>query len=215
MSVWLSPPPSPKRLHRSCLSVVAGLFALLVAAPASANPATSYQFDERFRLQRSDDTRPYAREIIAAARAAGVDAELVHALIAVESAYQAHAVSPKGALGLMQLLPETAALYGVRDPLTVAGNLRAGTRHLRELLDRFDNRLDLALAAYNAGEAAVRRHDNAVPPFPETRAYVPAVMTRYRSARPAASARHTPTPINYLPGTRLDARALTRLRDGS
>src|ERR1035437_7161804 len=101
---------------------------------------------------KPDDTRPYARQIALAARESGLDPELVHAVIAVESAYQPAAVSPKGAIGLMQVLPETAQSNGIQNPASVAANLRAGTRHLSGLMERFDNRLDLALAAYNAGE---------------------------------------------------------------
>jgi Transglycosylase SLT domain len=103
----------------------------------------------------------------------GVDARLVHAVITVESAYQSHARSPKGAKGLMQLMPGTARQYRVRNAYQAAANLDAGIRHLRSLLDRFD--LSLALAAYNAGEATVRRFGG-VPPYRETRDYVAKVL---------------------------------------
>jgi soluble lytic murein transglycosylase-like protein len=103
----------------------------------------------------------------------GVDARLVHAVITVESAYQPRARSPKGARGLMQLMPATARQYGVRNAYRPAANLEAGIKHLRSLLDRFDIRL--ALAAYNAGEAAVRRFGG-VPPYRETQAYVARVL---------------------------------------
>lgn len=151
------------------------------------------------------DARPYAREIALAADAAGLDRELVHAVIAVESAYQASAVSEKGALGLMQLMPATALANGCAHTTEVATNLRAGTRYLKDLLSHFDNRLELALAAYNAGEAAVRRHGNEVPPYPETQRYVPAVLARYRGNSLAAAGARDPgkPPENYLPGTRL------------
>ena len=104
----------------------------------------------------------------------GVAPSLVHAVIAVESSYQPRARSPKGAMGLMQLMPATARQYAVRDPYDPAANIDAGTRHLRSLLDRFP--LSLALAAYNAGETAVRRFAG-VPPFPETQAYVARILT--------------------------------------
>ena len=103
----------------------------------------------------------------------GVDARLVHAVITVESAYQTRARSPKGAKGLMQLMPDTARQYGVRNAYNAAANLEAGIKHLKSLLGRFD--LALALAAYNAGEATVRRF-NGIPPYQETRDYVTKVM---------------------------------------
>jgi soluble lytic murein transglycosylase-like protein len=103
----------------------------------------------------------------------GVDARLVHAVITVESAYQTHARSPKGAKGLMQLMPDTARQYGVRNAYNAAANLEAGIKHLKSLLDRFE--LSLAIAAYNAGEATVRRF-NGIPPYRETRDYVTKVM---------------------------------------
>ena len=103
----------------------------------------------------------------------GVDARLVHAVIAVESAYQPRARSRKGARGLMQLMPATARQYGVRNAYHAPANVEAGIRHLKTLLDRFAPRE--AIAAYNAGEAAVRRFGG-VPPFPETRTYVERVL---------------------------------------
>jgi hypothetical protein len=107
------------------------------------------------------------------AAAHGVDARLVHAVIAVESAYQPRARSQKGARGLMQLMPATARQYGVRNAYHAPANVEAGIKHLRSLLDRFAPRE--AIAAYNAGEAAVRRFGG-VPPFPETQAYVERVL---------------------------------------
>ena len=103
----------------------------------------------------------------------GVDATLVRAVIQVESAYERRARSPKGAMGLMQLMPATARQYGVADPYDPESNIEAGTRHLKSLLKRLP--LTLAIAAYNAGEAAVQRF-RAVPPYPETRLYVARVL---------------------------------------
>ncbi|PKO34823.1 MAG: transglycosylase [Betaproteobacteria bacterium HGW-Betaproteobacteria-7] len=120
-------------------------------------------------------SQPYAAEIAAAAHKAGVDAALVHAVIAIESGYRADAVSPRGAIGLMQLMPATARRFGTDDPRDPQANLQAGTRYLRFLIDRFPARKDLAIAAYNAGEGAVSRHGG-IPPYPETQAYVPAVL---------------------------------------
>jgi len=103
----------------------------------------------------------------------GVPARLVKALIQVESAFQPRARSNKGAMGLMQLMPETARQYRARNPYDPAANIDAGTRHLRSLLDQFE--LPLALAAYNAGEAAVRKFGG-IPPYSETQAYVSKIL---------------------------------------
>lgn len=119
--------------------------------------------------------RPFGELIAAVAARNGVDARLVHAVVEVESAYQARARSPRGAQGLMQLMPATARQYAVRDPYDPEANLEAGVRHLKSLLGRFD--LALALAAYNAGEAVVRQYGG-LPPFPETRRYVRRVLER-------------------------------------
>ncbi|MCW5581322.1 MAG: lytic transglycosylase domain-containing protein [Luteimonas sp.] len=120
----------------------------------------------------------------------GVDPALALAVIEVESAYRADARSPKGALGLMQLMPATAQRYGVADPLDPDDNLRGGIRYLRDLLARFGSP-ELALAAYNAGEGAVMRHGYAIPPFAETRAYVPRVLQRYATLQRQTPARRT------------------------
>ena len=115
-----------------------------------------------------------------AARHAEVSPALLRAVIAVESAFDPRAVSPKGAQGLMQLRPSTARRYGVHRPFDPRDNLRGGASYIRDLLKRYGNDLELALAAYNAGEDAVDRHGRTIPPFPETQAYVPAVLRFYR-----------------------------------
>lgn len=102
----------------------------------------------------------------------GINPELVRAVIQVESGFNARAVSPKGAMGLMQLMPATATEFGVGNPFDPAENVRAGVAYLRRLLDRYDGRVELALAAYNAGPGAVDRHGAQVPPYRETREYV-------------------------------------------
>lgn len=113
------------------------------------------------------------------ARRHGLDPELVMAVAGVESAFQAKAVSRKGAQGLMQLMPGTARDLGVADPFDPAANLDGGTRYLRDLLATYDGDLPKALAAYNAGPTAVNRHQG-VPPYKETRDYVKKVLQRYR-----------------------------------
>lgn len=109
-----------------------------------------------------------------------LDPALLHAVITTESGYKVNAVSNKGAMGLMQLMPETALLYGVSDPFDPEQNILAGAQHLNSLLKRFNNDLHLALAAYNSGEANVVKYGERIPPFRETTAYVPKVMGLYR-----------------------------------
>jgi soluble lytic murein transglycosylase-like protein len=124
---------------------------------------------------------PYAGEIAAAALRYGVDARLVTAVIAAESNFDPRAVSAKLACGLMQLRPETAARYGVANVFDPRQNIEAGTRYLKELLDRYEQNLSLALAAYNAGPDRVGQYGG-VPPFPETLNYVRRVTARYSQA---------------------------------
>jgi soluble lytic murein transglycosylase-like protein len=120
--------------------------------------------------------------VLQVAREVDVSPQLLHAVIAVESAYDARAVSPKGAQGLMQLMPATAQRFGVTDPFDPHDNVRGGARYLKALLAQFNGDLTLTLAAYNAGENAVVRHGNRVPPFAETQKYVPKVIARMKRA---------------------------------
>ena len=115
-----------------------------------------------------------------AARRRGLDPALVLAVVSVESGFRPEAVSPKGAQGLMQLMPRTAASLGVLDAFDPEQNLDAGVRHLEALLKLYDGNLTRALAAYNAGQGAVARHGG-VPPYRETRDYVRRVLERYRA----------------------------------
>ncbi len=119
----------------------------------------------------------------------GIRADLVRAVIQVESAFNPRAVSPKGAMGLMQLMPATAAQFGVRDPFNPAENIRAGVTYLRQLLDRYGDNEQLALAAYNAGPNAVQKYGNKVPPYKETQNYVLKITGIRGTVRPAPSAR--------------------------
>lgn len=122
---------------------------------------------------------PYGSQIWRTAQKHRVDGLLVAAVIEAESGFTPDAVSPKGAVGLMQLLPSTGGLYGAPDLLDASTNLEVGTRYLSWLLREFDGDLERALAAYNAGPAAVARYDG-VPPFRETRQYVRKVLAIYR-----------------------------------
>jgi soluble lytic murein transglycosylase-like protein len=128
----------------------------------------------------------YSREIAEAAARYGVPERLVWAVIRAESGFDARAVSRKGARGLMQLMPETAAILGVRDSFNPRENIDAGVRHLRALLERFRNNLRFAIAAYNAGEKAVASYGG-IPPYPETQEYVTRVLRFYGSNTPIES----------------------------
>ena len=118
-------------------------------------------------------SHPYAEIVESVSQRHGVDPRLVFALIEVESSYQPMAESSRGARGLMQLMPATVQKYGVGDPFEPADNIEGGTRHLRSLLNEFGTKE--ALAAYNAGEGAVRKF-HGVPPYPETRRFVSRVL---------------------------------------
>ncbi len=129
--------------------------------------------------------KPYQGEVVQAAKRHQVDPALVHAVIAVESNYNPQALSHKGAVGLMQVMPETGRRYGVKEKelRLPEKNIRAGVQYLAELIELFDGDLRLALAGYNAGENAVLRHGRRIPPFAETQAYVPRVLRFYESLR--------------------------------
>jgi soluble lytic murein transglycosylase-like protein len=115
----------------------------------------------------------------------GVDPYLIYCLMSQESSFITSATSYKGAQGLMQLMPGTAARYGVTNPYDVAQNIKGGTRYLKDLLTMFNGRIDLALAGYNAGEGAVMKYGNTIPPYTETRNYVKLILKRY-TKKPAS-----------------------------
>ena len=146
-----------------------------------------------------------ARYVEDAAARHGLPASLVAAVIAVESEFNSRAVSQRGALGLMQLMPGTAALLGVRDAFDPRENVEAGARHLRKLLDRFAHDVSLALAAYNAGPQAVIKHGG-VPPYPETQAFVARVLARAETVLPPRAPHEDPPRDGVVP------RATARVR---
>jgi soluble lytic murein transglycosylase-like protein len=142
-------------------------------APIREEPANTQR---RFTI---DSHSRYARQIQAAAMANNVEAALIRAVISVESGYNPSAVSSAGAVGLMQLMPETAKRYKVTDRHDPEQNIHGGAKHLRDLLRKYNNDLHLTIAAYNAGEQAVKKYGNRIPPYRETLAYVPKVMKFY------------------------------------
>jgi soluble lytic murein transglycosylase-like protein len=162
--------------------------------------------DKRYRMVRKEEsTSPYARAagmpqyvlptaalirqyspiIETAAKSHGVDIALVHAVITAESGYNPRAVSRAGAQGIMQLMPDTARRFGVQNSFDAAQNIHGGVKYLRELLTMFNGNQELAVAAYNAGENAVIRAGNRVPPYAETMHYVPKVLGLYRKFQTA------------------------------
>ncbi len=154
-------------------------------APPSATTARVIPVSAAIRAQ-------FAPLIAKVARENKLEPSLLHAIITVESGYDAQAKSPAGAIGLMQLMPDTAARFGVKDIWDPLENLQGGARYLRYLLSLFKNDMDLVLAAYNAGEGAVMQAGNKIPNYAETRAYVPSVLTQYEHHKgPAASAAGT------------------------
>jgi len=123
------------------------------------------------------NNQKYTQLIEEIAAEVGVSKHLLHAVIQVESNYNPEAISSKGAQGLMQLIPATAQRFGVQQVHDPESNVRGGARYLKKLLEMFKNDLKLAIAAYNAGEGAVQKYKNTVPPYPETQAYVTRVLS--------------------------------------
>ncbi len=181
-------------MRMRCLLVPVTVAALLgLAVPGTAaEPAEGGPGWSRWELTRK------AERI---ANEENLDARLVKALIEVESGFNPRAVSHKGALGLMQLMPSTARRLGVGDPFDPEQNLRGGIRELRRLIDRYSGDIVLALAAYNAGEGAVARYGG-VPPYRETRGYIDRILTIY-TGRPYRLGVRTHRPVHLLrdPGT--------------
>src|SRR6266542_5838372 len=163
--------------------------------PESEKPAS---YDLSYREDRKPlFNTPYDGVIAAESKRFGVDASLVSALIRAESNYQPRAVSRKGARGLMQLMPATANRLSLAHPFDPIANVRAGVRYLKELLDRFDHRPDLVLAAYNAGENAVETYGG-IPPYRETVGYVKRILSWWAPALAAAIAA-SPSSVRAAP----------------
>lgn len=143
--------------------------------------------------------------LIASGTANGVDPLLLYSVMHQESSFKSHAVSPKGARGLMQLMPGTASRYGVTNVFDPKQNIEGGARYLRFLLDRFEGDLNLALAGYNAGEGAVEKYGWQVPPYSETREYVRRISRRYELLRDPNAALYAPQ-LNSAQVARLQAK---------
>jgi soluble lytic murein transglycosylase-like protein len=167
---------------------------------------------ESFRTTRPVDenkTTLYDDLIREYARLNSVRTDLVRAVVQVESGYNVWAQSPKGALGLMQLMPATIQQFGVRNPFNPLENIRAGVAYLRQLLDRYADNEVLALAAYNAGPGAVDRHGQAIPPYKETRDYV----TKINKLAGESTKRRAPATPIYRVTEVVDGETVTRYTD--
>jgi Transglycosylase SLT domain len=146
------------------------------AKPAAVKPRVD------FKSLRSNRER-FSEMIDEVALKSRLYPSLLHAVIKAESAYDPNAISRAGAVGLMQLMPATASRYGVTDRRDPKANVEGGARYLRKLLTRYNNNIKLALAAYNAGEKAVKKYGNKIPPYRETQNYVKKVLRFYKQNR--------------------------------
>ena len=152
----------------------------MVRKEAGTSPLTAAAGLPQVSMPREETIRMFAPIIENASRTHGVDAALVHAVISAESGYNPGAVSRAGARGLMQLMPDTARRFGVQNIMDPSENIQGGVRYLRVLMQLFNGNMELAVAAYNAGENAVIRHGHQIPPYAETVHYVPKVLGFYR-----------------------------------
>jgi soluble lytic murein transglycosylase-like protein len=150
-------------------------YKLLVLSPQDMTESGQY-----YDMSLMSRATQYDSIIEKAALSASVEPNLLRAVIVVESGFNSRAVSKRGAVGLMQLMPATATRFGVSNPYDPKQNVHGGARYLKFLIDRFGQDIRLALAAYNAGEEAVDRNGGRIPPFTETMAYVPRVLKIYR-----------------------------------
>jgi soluble lytic murein transglycosylase-like protein len=159
-------------------------YRLLVLSPQDRTAS-----GDRYDFQLLAKATQYDAIIEHAAVSSALEPNLLRAVIVVESGFNSRAVSKRGAVGLMQLMPATASRFGVSNPFDARQNVHAGARYLKFLIDRFGHDVRLALAAYNAGEDAVARNGGQIPPFSETMAYVPRVLKIYQmlSEQPRAT----------------------------
>lgn len=154
-------------------------YQLYMKTTKEPDPVTKVVAGRDVRSYSKAARNKYHEHIVAAAQVYALEPALLHAVISAESGYNALARSPKGARGLMQLMPDTARRYGVDNPLDPEQNIKGGAAYLSDLLKLFGNDMKLALAAYNAGEGSVIEYGNRIPPFRETVRYVPKVLSYY------------------------------------
>lgn len=157
-------------------------YTVLIAGPQQAAAPVPVEAAPKRSTSLARKAR-YDRIVEAVSRAHGIESALLHAVVSVESSYNPKAVSKKGAAGLMQLMPGTAKRYGVADAFDPVQNLGGGAKYLRDLLKLFNSDVSLALAAFNAGEHAVMKYGNRIPPYRETVRYVPRVLDYYHRYR--------------------------------
>lgn len=199
--------PFKKAKPGTCARVVFFFFLLVVFSVAGAAPilaqdnnfkGLSARFRDEARLARprTSNSQPanrrrgprplpidLARKIVSIAISEGVDHMLVLEMMRQESGFNTGARSGKGAAGLMQFIPATARRFGINDPHNPDEAIRGACKYIKHLAGLFDNRIDLILAGYNAGEGAVRKYGNKVPPYPETQNYVTSILAGYRRAK--------------------------------
>ncbi len=177
LAVLLAALPTPARAQIYTWRDANGNLVLSNRRPAGTTTVRSYAVPDAAALRATrfvpaERTRLYDDLISEHAQLNSVRRDLVRAVVQVESGFNPRARSPKGALGLMQLMPATIQQFGVHNPFNPAENMRAGVAYLRQLLDRYENNEELALAAYNAGPGAVDKHGQTIPPYAETQSYV-------------------------------------------
>ena len=144
---------------------------MLIAFPPLRMPA-----QEKPQLNKK-----YDKIIKTIATKHGLESSLIHSIIRAESNYNTYSISSKGAVGLMQLMPETAKIYSVRNPFDPRENIEGGVRYLKDLIKLYDRKTDFVLAAYNAGQQAVKKYGG-IPPYPETRNYIEKVKASYQKS---------------------------------
>lgn len=180
-SCSFSVPRSVKRLFKITLVFIT----CLTIASVFKHTIIALAFSDTPKQTQSEwpaaDALPYDQLITEAAAKYGVDPELIRLVIGKESGFKPKARSHKNAQGLMQLIPDTARRFGIKNPYDPQQNIDGGTRYLKWLLDRFDGDVKLTLAGYNAGEQAVKRFGNKVPPYKETQQYVNHITAAYGS----------------------------------
>jgi soluble lytic murein transglycosylase-like protein len=174
-------------------------FATVLLAAAASSAAANGAVAKARSSAPAPDRSDLRRMVVRVSEERGLDPRLVDALVRVESDYDPQAVSRRGAMGLMQLMPETARRLSVEDPFDPEDNVRGGTRELSRLVERYAGNLQLALAAYNAGEGAVAQYKG-VPPYSETRSYVARILSLYTGRPYSLQASSRRAPVRVLKG---------------